>query len=207
MDDLLELAEAAELLGVHQSTLRRWADNGKVPHVRTLSGRRRFARKSIINAREEMNRSTPKVEPAELELNALSQARQRTRNLSSEKVGWMAGLNDDQRLLLRYSGQHLLGLMLQYIHCDNNGEEYLEEGRRMAGDYSRVCSNAGLSITETAETFLYFRHTIIESIQNDTVLNGITSQESSRLILRAVSFFDALLIATLESYNRIKPIE
>jgi len=43
----MRLAEAAEMLGVHPETLRRWADEGKVPYVRTPGGERRFASEDI----------------------------------------------------------------------------------------------------------------------------------------------------------------
>jgi excisionase family DNA binding protein len=39
---LLTIAQAAERLGIHQNTLRTWADKGLVPHVRTPTGYRRF---------------------------------------------------------------------------------------------------------------------------------------------------------------------
>src|SRR5512132_4054639 len=42
-DSWLELSEAAHFLGVHFTTLRRWADAGQVPCIRTPGGRRRFA--------------------------------------------------------------------------------------------------------------------------------------------------------------------
>lgn len=44
---LLRLGEGAEILGVHPETLRRWADSGKVPSVRTPGGERRFRREDI----------------------------------------------------------------------------------------------------------------------------------------------------------------
>jgi len=43
----LRLAEAASILGVRPETLRRWADEGKVPFVRTPGGERRFRREDI----------------------------------------------------------------------------------------------------------------------------------------------------------------
>ncbi len=62
--DLIELAEAARLLGVHPSTLRRWADSGKIPHVHTLSGRRRFERAAVEQQREQMEtEQQPQPEP------------------------------------------------------------------------------------------------------------------------------------------------
>lgn len=43
----LRLGEAAGILKVHPETLRRWADEGKVPSVRTPGGERRFRREDI----------------------------------------------------------------------------------------------------------------------------------------------------------------
>jgi len=40
----LTLGEAARLLGVAQSTMRKWADQGVVPAIRTHGGHRRFRR-------------------------------------------------------------------------------------------------------------------------------------------------------------------
>ncbi|PQJ97480.1 MerR family DNA-binding transcriptional regulator [Chromatium okenii] len=34
--------EAAKRLGCHPCTLRKWADAGKIPHIRTSSGQRRY---------------------------------------------------------------------------------------------------------------------------------------------------------------------
>ena len=46
--DWMRLAEAAALLGVSSSTLRRWGDSAKVACSRTPGGQRRFARAEIL---------------------------------------------------------------------------------------------------------------------------------------------------------------
>ena len=43
----LSLQEASNMLGVHPSTLRQWADSGKIPTVRTPGGHRRFAESDV----------------------------------------------------------------------------------------------------------------------------------------------------------------
>lgn len=40
----LGLAEAVEVLGVHESTVRRWADRGAIKTIRTPGNQRRFSR-------------------------------------------------------------------------------------------------------------------------------------------------------------------
>lgn len=47
MPDILSPAEAAELVGVHEDTLKRWAKQGRIPAIRTPSGWWRFRRSDI----------------------------------------------------------------------------------------------------------------------------------------------------------------
>ncbi len=199
-EDFLELAEAAEILGVHQSTLRRWADAGKIAHIRTLSGRRRFSRDALEQVRQDMQLNATHQPAEQFETKTLDIARQRTGNLSDHQANWFSHLNEDHRLLFRYSGQRMLGLLMQFISRGDSSEKFLEEGRNLAGDYGRVCYRAGLSITQTAEAFLYFRRSILESVQSTAGLGGPNDQDGHRIFLRTIDFFDALLVATMESY-------
>jgi putative resolvase len=51
---LLTIGQAADRLGVHQKTLRNWADKGLVPYVRLPSGYRRFDPDEIDRLIDEM---------------------------------------------------------------------------------------------------------------------------------------------------------
>ena len=55
--DWLNLGEAAELLGVHPSTVRAWADRGEIPVQRTPGGHRRF-RQADLEAHANRQRAT-----------------------------------------------------------------------------------------------------------------------------------------------------
>src|SRR5213593_1000408 len=45
--DWLTLAEASRVLGVSGATLRRWADDGRIPVFTTPGGHRRFSRRTL----------------------------------------------------------------------------------------------------------------------------------------------------------------
>jgi len=51
---LLTISEAAEILGVHQKTLRAWADKGLVAHMKTPTGYRRFDPDDIDRLQQDM---------------------------------------------------------------------------------------------------------------------------------------------------------
>jgi excisionase family DNA binding protein len=57
-EPMLTSGQAAEIVGVTDETIRRWAEDGKVRHVRLPSGRLRFHRADIDALLEP-------VEPAE----------------------------------------------------------------------------------------------------------------------------------------------
>jgi excisionase family DNA binding protein len=201
-EEYLELAEAAAILSVHPSTLRRWADEGKVPHLRTLSGRRRFTRSNLEQI-QRGNRPADPIKADQLESKTLSLTRARTSMISHHESGWFSRLNDEQRMLFRYSGQRLLGLMMQFISRSDSADTFLEEGKKVAGDYGLICYKAGLSVSQTAEAFLYFRRSIIESVQATSGLSGPHDEDGQRIFLRTIDFFDALLVATIESYAKL----
>ena len=48
-DRYIRTAEAARLLRVSPKTVSRWAKEGKIPHVMTLGGHRRFPETAIMD--------------------------------------------------------------------------------------------------------------------------------------------------------------
>ena len=54
VNKLLTISQAAERLGVHQKTLRAWADKGLVAHVKTPTGYRLFDPADLDRLRFEM---------------------------------------------------------------------------------------------------------------------------------------------------------
>ena len=51
---LLTVAQVADQLGVHVNTVRRWADQGYIEHVKLPSGYRRFTQEAVDRFRESM---------------------------------------------------------------------------------------------------------------------------------------------------------
>ncbi|MFN8110845.1 MAG: helix-turn-helix domain-containing protein [Thermoleophilia bacterium] len=66
--ELLSVSAAARMLGVSPSSLRAWAAAGRVPHVRTPGGHRRFRREELVQWLAEHGGEPPSQQPRTQEL-------------------------------------------------------------------------------------------------------------------------------------------
>lgn len=135
MDDLLTTQEAAERLGVGPTTIKRWADEGRIEVVRTLGGHRRYTVVSVEKLRgQEVRAGAAKASIPE------GLPRMTLAEIDALDVG-VIGFDDDARIQVynraesqfslvapeRAIGKHLFG---ELAPCMNNRLVY---GRVMAG--------------------------------------------------------------------------
>ena len=108
------LTKAAKLLGIHSTTLRRWADSGQIPFMLTPGGHRRFAYNDLQKFTGDRHYANPtnSFEQQWAE-HALTQTRQVI--VANRNEPWMAQYDDDTREQHRILGRRLMGLTLQYI--------------------------------------------------------------------------------------------
>jgi excisionase family DNA binding protein len=203
----LDLSKAARYLGVHFTTLRRWADAGQVPCIRTPGGRRRFAMSELETFLDGLRQNQPaaltsSTALAPLDTRTLDAARQQLHAGAGFDTQWQRRFGEEQRLKFRYTGQQLLGLLIQFGSRADAGETFLEEGRRLAAEYGLTCCAAGMSISETVRTFLFFSHSMLGVVQQAGSISGGHDAEGLRLYQRMSDFLDAILLATVESYCR-----
>jgi excisionase family DNA binding protein len=201
----LDLSKAADYLGVHFTTLRRWADSGKISFMRTPGGRRRFSLSSLEQFVKHFSEGTTggliisptAYEP--LERRAIDITRQSVRNLPATE-NWLGRLSDEQRTSMRGTGSRLMALLLQYNSHSDGGDAYLTEGQRISGEYGQICCKAGLSLPETVQVFLFFRRSILDAIHETQHLSEGEDAEALRLYNRSTDFLDNLMISLIISY-------
>jgi excisionase family DNA binding protein len=196
----LELSQAADFLGVHFTTLRRWVDAGKVPCIRTPGGRRRFRRTELSDFLEGLRQGqstslTPVESPHRLAATSV-----RSIHLGVSDEGWYQKIDVEQRAAMRRGGQQLMAILMQYATRPNGGEPFLLEGRRLAAYYGESCRGSGLSLVETMQAFLRVRHSIFDSVYEAGSLAGLPDADTWRLYDRMNEFLDAMLLKTVEAY-------
>jgi excisionase family DNA binding protein len=70
-DRLLTRTEVAEIFQVSPSTVTRWAEEGKLPSVKTLGGHRRYAAKAVMELIQHLEKEETNMENALLSVPAM----------------------------------------------------------------------------------------------------------------------------------------
>ena len=200
--DWLSLADASERLGVHPSTLRRWADGGEIPHFRTPGGHRRF-RESDLAAWMRGAQSLALVGlPDALVQSAVGFTRQEMARKDVSHEMWYTAFGREQdRQQMRDTGRKLFGLAIQYMGRTRDHEPTLQEGRRIGEFYGRQCAEFEVSLVDTVRALFFFRESLMRAARPGQASPGHYDAEDVRIHRQLRHFMDEVMYACLASYE------
>ncbi len=150
----LSLQEASQILGVHPSTLRQWADTGKIRTVRTPGGHRRFAESDVRAVLE-----PEPLRPSGVQLlvqSALGRTRLEASGGKLSEQDWYQRFDETDKAEHRELGRRLLSLVMQYLTEPDEREAIMEEARSLGRLYGERSLVSKLTLTEALRAFLYF---------------------------------------------------
>lgn len=196
----LSLSQAADMLGIHSTTLRRWADNGQIPFMLTPGGHRRFA---ISDVHQFSAGRRQAYMPSSLEQlwaeKALTQTRQ---EISAHKdEGWLTQYNDQVREQHRLLGRRLMGLTLQYISDPETNGTLLKEAEGIGREYGRLSLQANLPLTEALQITLRFRDMLVDTAFQLPSTAAIKPEANLRLMRRINELLNVTQLAIAEMYE------
>lgn len=197
----LALGEAAELLGVHPSTLRRWVDDGDIRCMRTPGGHRRFREKDLQEFLSDQLQIEAPPDPKNLTDAVIHRARQKMQADSDAEVPWRAAFDDNERAARRESGRRLLGLAIRYTSRATGRDAILEEGRSLGREYGRDAAHRGLSLADTAQALLFFRETLVHAARPGPSDQGQYDDEDDHIHRSLQEFLDQVFYAALDAYE------
>jgi excisionase family DNA binding protein len=196
----LTIDAACQLLGVDQSTLRRWSDSGKVPVFRTPGGHRRYNEedlKALLHGEARPRRRMSRQVLTDLSFSAyesdfLRQVRSRR---------WYRAYNARQLEELRALGRKLVDLAIRTISDRTDHEQIAEEGQAIGRRYGTMSAEAGLSADDAVEAFLFFRYPVIQAMTRFIEEEQIPVKRSGRIHMEISQFLDQVLVATVSAHT------
>lgn len=196
----ITLGQACKLLGVNESTLRRWADAGHVRSFRTPGGHRRFSEEDL---RVLMSGQVPASrEPYDSIGNiALTRIRRRLQRGSGQGAHWYDELSEEERDNLRPLGRRLVTLVSEYLSGVTNRPHLIDEARGIAREYGTLLVRDGLSLRDAVEAFIFFRRMLDETAMEEAQKSDLTGDKAIELWELLTNLGDQVLLSIAESYE------
>ena len=195
--EFISLKDAAEIIGVHPSTVRLWTDKGVLPAHRTVGGHRRYRRADVELWAENSRRGG--LEPDAMIQSAVRNVRVRIAEGQLEAEGWYQKLDDEARQQYRQSAHSLFQGLMAYLSA--NGQEASSEAHAVGFEYASRGHRYNLSYVEAAQAFLFFRNTLIESVVHAYREANVPFDE---MLHRMHAFTDEILISLLQTYQKLE---
>ncbi len=196
----LPLREACRLLGVNESTLRRWADAGYVRSFRTLGGHRRFA-EADLRALTEGRAGERRGPVRELGHLALTRIRRRLQRGKAQAAEWYLHLPEEARERLRPLGRRLVELLGEFVGRRAQGGRLLREAREVGLQYARQLKEEGLTLQEALEALVFFRRGLEDAAAEMAQRQGLGAEEVAQLWEFVSGLSDQVLLAVGETYS------
>jgi len=198
-ENWLTLSQAAELLGVHPSTVRLWSDKGQLPVHRTQGKHRRYSR-SEVELWAKTVRQPRALEPENVVQHALVRMRFQIGESNLEAEPWYQKLDDEARRQYRQSGRVLVQGLANYLA--SKGEDAIAEARSIGYEYASRGRRYNLDSIDAARAFLFFRNALLESMvavyQETKIPSGADWGE---MLHKVHAFTDQIMLSLLETYQ------
>lgn len=207
---LLSVSAAAERLGVHVGTVRRWTDGGILPEVRTPGGHRRVPAEAVERLRRERASEGGAVperagDPADQAWadHAVVHARYEVR--AHGDAPWNRAFDETGRAHRRETGRQLVGLLLRHVAGQGDADARSAEVRRLAWGYALDMKDRGLPISEALRATLFFRDVLTESTAYHPRFEEKAPDDQIELMRRVNGFMNEVQLTIARAYETDDP--
>ena len=202
MNEWLSLSAAAEILGVHPSTVRLWSDKGLLPVHRTQGGHRRYKRAEVL-LWAQTARETHTIQPEDMMQSAIRNVRMQITEGRLEAENWYQKLDEEARAQYRQGARSLFQGLMNYLASTN--EDAASEAFAVGYEYASRARRYNLSYVDATRAFLFFRNVLIESVMKVYSEANIPSGKAwEEMLGKMQTFTDQILISLLDTYRALE---
>lgn len=197
----LTIDAACRLLGVDQSTLRRWSDSGRINVFVTPGGHRRYAEADILALIERTKEERrPLNAPTLASLSLAHYGPERLRWVHEQS--WYHAFDRDTLAEVREEGRQLVELAMRYVSARQGRDAIVAEGAALAARYGERNARLGVGLGDGVAAFLFFRAPTVETIAGYMETEHLSTKRAARIFRDLSEFLDGTLLAMIGAHER-----
>ncbi|MBA02139.1 MAG: hypothetical protein CL752_06980 [Chloroflexi bacterium] len=194
-DKWVTLSQVSSILGVNGSTVRRWADIGKLRVFRTPGGHRRFAERDVLALID----NSENVD--QLANEAVSRIRHELAQTSGEPI-WYRDLSTEKRSKLRPLGHRLAEIVNDYITGRGDRKSLDQEVDEIGMRYGLELRKLEITLLQAIQAVVFFRRSLDETARHLVVKNRLQELDAELARKEIAELADRVLLSVAASYDR-----
>ncbi len=194
----MTLGAASRFLGVDDSTLRAWADAGRIGAFRTPGGHRRFARDEL-DAFLRRSRPALQAHPSKLIPHQGTRLLVGSSGRRVRREGWYAAIDAPTSAAMREICQQLMRALAGYLTGGRHRRTHLEDGARAGTALGVQVATVQLTPAAATRAFVFFRALLTDAVATNA---SVPPDQRVRSIGQMDTFLNHVLTRMMEAYER-----
>ena len=195
----LTLGQACRVLGVDESTLRRWADSGHIRAFRTPGRHRRFVESDLQELLSGRGHDGQRYH--ELGELAIGRIRRQLHRRPVQEAAWYTTMDESIRERVRPLGRRLAALAADYLGRRRRRAGLLEDARELGLEYGRELAACDLPLAQAVEAFIFFRRSLDDATKQAGQRHGLSAADALNDCAQVTDLADQVLVGLTQAYE------
>lgn len=198
---LVSISEASRALGVSETTLRLWTDEGKIRAFVTPGGHRRYS-KNDLRRFTGLQGKVHSMKDLRTEMEEAAGLQHQIAETAFPATIWHDKLSQESRQKLAGYGRRMLNLILGYIMQPGRNDETIRLAREVGRDFGSELVGLGIPLSDAVEAFLLHRAPFVNAITNLMKRREMLSERAIEAVPMVTHVMDEALLALVAVYQK-----
>lgn len=194
------ISEASRILGVSETALRHWTDEGKIKAFITPGGHRRYELselKRFIGAQPK----TPGIKQLVAELENTTALHREIVRAEDQGAGQPLPFDDDAVKQLADLGRRLHYAIISYVNKPRQREATLDLVREIGTGFGKTLAGQGLPLTDSVTAFIRHRGPIMDAVTQTIKSHDAVSERMAEAPALVAKVMDEALLALVSAHQ------
>lgn len=194
------ISEASRLLGVSDTSLRHWTDEGNIRAFVTPGGHRRYSETELRRFMAS-HQGTRNVKDLVAELEDTASHHREIAQLYLSPTQGHLKLSKQAQVHLAEAGRRLLDLVIQYVTRPPKRGETMEVVQNIGRDFGATLAKDGFSLVDSLEAFMNHRNLLVKAATDLARKRSLVSKRTVEAIPLVTRIMDEALVSLVAAHQ------
>jgi excisionase family DNA binding protein len=198
------ISAASQILGISETTLRRWTDEGRIRVFVTPGGHRRYS----ANELRQFMRAHRAVDGTASVARQLQDTVPVHRTTARADMGSAPSTSQMPREAqdhLARSGRQLLDLVVRYVTQPAKRPETIQRAREIGHEHGAILAAQGFSLVDSLEAFVKHRTLLVEAAARSARSGQMPGRRAVAAVALVTRVLDEALVALVAAHQDYRP--